>query len=157
MTAMIDEFEKWLAIQEKPSVNGEMTLGVINEYRTHMCKHAFEGGFNSAQALLSQGEPVGYLRFISNTNVKFIHNLVLKGASPFITPYPDIPVYIAPPSELFGKVEQLELDKAALIEYARKLLYAHELNAATMKKLAHTRIVAEQALSIPQPNCMGNE
>ena len=61
MTKVLDEFDKWLAIQEKPSVNGEMTLGVINKYRTHMCKHAFEGGFNSAQALLSQGEPVGYL------------------------------------------------------------------------------------------------
>ena len=55
-------------------------------------------------------EPVGYLRFISNTNVKFIHNLVLKGASPFLTPYPDIPVYLDPPSELFGKVEQLKLE-----------------------------------------------
>ena len=102
-------------------------------------------------------EPVGYLRFISNTNVKFINNLVLKGASPIITPYPDIPVYIAPPSELFGKVEQLELDKAELIKYARKLIYAHELNDTVMKKLAHTRIVAEQALAIPQPKCMESE
>ena len=102
-------------------------------------------------------EPIGYLRFISNTNVKFIHNLVLKGASPIITTYPDLPVYLAPQSELFGKVEQLNKDKAELIAYARKLIYAHELNATTMKKLAHTRIVAEQALAIPQPKCMESE
>ena len=60
MNKTIEEFEKWLLAQEKPAVEGEMTLGKINEYRTHMCKHAFEGGFNAAQALMSQGEPVGY-------------------------------------------------------------------------------------------------
>ena len=45
-------------------------------------------------------EPVGYLRFISNTIVKFIPNpdlkLVLKGASPIITTYPDLPVFLSP-------------------------------------------------------------
>ena len=91
----------------------------------------------------SQGEPVGYLRFISNTNVKFIHNLVLKGASPIITPYTDIPVYLAPQAELFGKVEQLKLEKAELIEYVRKL---HETLASINCKLA-----------IPQPKFMDNE
>ena len=156
MTKMIDEFEKWLSIQEKPSVNGEMTLGVINEYRTHMCKHAFEGGFNSAQALLSQGETVGYLRFISNTNLKFIHNLVLKGASPIITPYPDIPVYIAPPSELFEFSEQLELEKAELIEYARKIAGIIAQIILTNNEEKTKRLCIDSAL-IPQPKCMENE
>ena len=62
MNKTIEEFEKWLLAQEKPAVEGEMTLGKINEYRTHMCKHAFEGGFNAAQALMSQGEPRVLLR-----------------------------------------------------------------------------------------------
>ena len=60
-----------------------------------------------------------------------------------------LPVYLSPPS-----TEALQKDKAVLIEYARKLIYAHELNATTMKKLAHARIVAEQALAIPQPKFM---
>ena len=45
-------------------------------------------------------EPIGYLRFTSNIDVKFIPNnnlkLVLKGASPIITTYPDLPVYLSP-------------------------------------------------------------
>ena len=64
MNTTIEEFEKWLLAQEKPPVKGEMTLGKINEYRTHMCRHAFEGGFNAGQALLSQGEliPIAVVR-----------------------------------------------------------------------------------------------
>ena len=45
-------------------------------------------------------EPIGYLRFVSTIIVKFIPNpnlkLVLKGASPIITTYPDLPVFLAP-------------------------------------------------------------
>ena len=141
-------------------------------------------------------EPIGYLRFISNTNVKFIHNLVLKGASPIITPYPDIPVYLAPPatsqgeivawrlthfdgsyeivtneswqkvkkseplylappSELFGKVEQLNKEKAELIEYARKLHY--KLKHIDNYVIEEYENEAKEALAIPQPKCMESE
>ena len=56
--------------------------------------------------------------------------------------------------ELFGKTEQLNKDKAELIEYARKLRYAHELNSTTIETLDNVRFVSEQALSIAQPKCM---
>ena len=143
-------------------------------------------------------EPIGYLRFISNTNVKFIHNLVLKGASPIITPYPDIPVYLAPPatsqgeivawrlthfdgsyeivtneswqkvkkseplylappSELFGKVEQLNKEKAELIEYARKLLEIICLIDKGLESNFASQMEAATALYIPQPKCMENK
>ena len=108
-------------------------------------------------------EPVGYLRFISHTNVKFIHNLVLKGASPIITPYPDIPVYLAPPStealqkdnaELFGKVEQLKLEKTELIEYAKKLNIALENICGNRCNAENNPCEARDALAIQQPKCM---
>ena len=96
-------------------------------------------------------DPVGYLRFISNTNVKFIHNIVLKGASPIITPYPDIPVYLAPQAELFGKVEQLELEKVYLIDYAKILLEHHTRICKGLGSNFDAQMESEIALAIPQP------
>ena len=82
-----------------------------------------------AQALLSQGEPtvskmeivepVGYLRFKTINDVTFVPRdvrFVLHGASPHITTYPDLPLYLAQPS-----IEALQKDKAELIEYAEML------------------------------------
>ena len=47
-------------------------------------------------------DAVGYLKFTSNTDVVFTQNdetrLVLAGASPVITNYPNMPVYLAPPN-----------------------------------------------------------
>ena len=117
-----------------------------------LCKKAFEGGFNSAQALLSQGEPVGHVNKLPNGTISV-------GFSPSIAEKlnnNDL-LYLAPPSnealhkanaELFGKVEQLELDKADLIEYSRKIL-------KTISSYSVDGV--DNALLIPQPKCMENE
>ena len=80
--AKYPEFSTILMLHEEKSI-------CVSGIETIVPRHAlanFRAGYEAAQNILSQGEPVGYLRFISNTNIKFIHNLVLKGASPFITP-----------------------------------------------------------------------
>ena len=68
------------------------------------------------QALLSQGdptvskteivEPIGYLRFKTINDVTFVPRdvrFVLHGASPHITTYPDLPLYLATPATSQGK------------------------------------------------------
>ena len=92
------------------------------------------------QALLSQGEPVGYLRFITNETVKFIpkdnFKLVLKGASPIITSYPDLPVYTVPPL-----TEALQKDKAELY---KALVYENEALKAELTEAQSYKADAER-------------
>ena len=66
------------------------------------------------------------------------------------------PLYLAPPSELFGKVEQLKIEKAELIEYARKLHYA--LFDISLSKYGYgcSPKLAQDALSMSKPKCMEN-
>ena len=158
------------AIRQGMQESSDEHLGNANIHRADL-----DGLIAQAQSLLSQGdylemlnqcptgdevedyltyplpkiEPVGYLRFISNTNVKFIHNLLLKGASPFITPYPDIPVYLAPPS-----TEALQKDKAELIEYAEMLVEILSLIDKGLESNFEAQMEAATALAIPQPKCM---
>ena len=69
---------------------------------------------------LARSDAVGYLKFTSNTDVVFTQNdetrLVLAGASPVITDYPDMPVYIAPPN-----YKALQAENKELVEYIARL------------------------------------
>ena len=124
MNTTIEEFEKWLLKQEKPEATSGMTLGKMNEYRTHMCKIAFEGGFNAAQSILSQGEPV-YFGLLTDkygwesiTEKQYInHNKNDTYLS--VNKY-----YIAPPS-----TESLQKDNANLKEQLSKM--RHDLDKVT--------------------------
>lgn len=106
-----------------------------------------------AELQQSQGEPVGYLRFITNETVKFISKnnfkLVLKGASPIITSYPDLPVYTEPPL-----TEALQKDKEELIEYAENILGALDAIMIFGTNIDKAKEFAKMALAIPQPNCL---
>ena len=116
-----------------------------------------------AQALLSQGEPMGYLRFKTINDVTFVPRdvrFVLHGASPHITTYPDLPLYLVPPS-----TEALQKDKAELIEYAKWLIEHLFIIKNSQDSNLHRNILssiglaklAKDALDNPQPKCMQGE
>lgn len=144
MNKTIEEFEKWLLAQEKPAAEGEMTLGKINEYRTHMCKHAFEGGFNAAQALMSQGEPVGEPPI---AHLCMWHTEDMNGRDDGFEVCSEhtegaFPVYTSPTEA-----------NAELVEYAKKL--RDELD--TIESLSYIDSVhqcAKEALAISLPTAM---
>ena len=115
------------------------------------------------QALLSQGEPMGYLRFKTINDVTFVPRdvrFVLHGASPHITTYPDLPLYLVPPS-----TEALQKDKAELIEYAKWLIEHLFIIKNSQDSNLHRNILssiglaklANDALDNPKPKCMENE
>ena len=103
-----------------------------------------------AQALLSQGEPVGKVTSKLGDICAFKSSQVNKG---------DL-LYTAPPSteslqyEVSAKIGKLQKDKAELIEYASKL---HENIAGIAFLLETDNLMAElckDALDILQPKCM---
>ena len=113
MTKMLDEFEKWLLTQEKKPVKGEMTLGVINEYRSHMCKKAFEAGFNAGKEILPT-KAVAWRQTVhvekgGNKSIKYLYNNEKIMVD-------DEPLYTAQPS-----TEALQEDKANLKEQLSKM------------------------------------
>ena len=59
--------------------------------------------------------------------------------------------------QLFGKVEQLNKDKAELIEYAKILLEHHTRVCKGLGSNFDAQMESEIALAIPQPKCMENE
>ena len=100
-------------------------------------------------------DAVGYLKFTSNTDVVFTQNdetrLVLAGASPVITNYPNMPVYLAPPN-----YQALEDENKELIEYAGKLRRAISALDAFDLYRQYNECISEiqQALAIPLPAAM---
>ena len=122
---------------------------------------------NSFHRESSQGEPVAWARKWFAEGIKPYkernENGTMSWAKQFrLLPMTkskilndDVPLYASPPSELFGKVEQLNKDKAELIEYARKL---HEaLKSINFRVSDNLEIYTEEVLAIPQPKCMENE
>ena len=111
------------------------------------------------QAKCTTSEAVGYLKFTSNTDVVFTQNnetrLVLAGASPVITNYPDMPVYLAPPN-----YEALQAQNKQLVEYAgnlRETLVGVLFEISSGAKLIDPIDEINKALEIPLPAAMKGE
>ena len=171
MTIQLEEFEKWLLAQEKPAVEGEMTLGKINEYRTHMCRHAFEGGFNAAKALLSQGEliPIAYLAMTYTQDINARED-GFEVCSKFDSGA--FPVYLVPllTEALQKELEDLKLDIANYVSLNSSLLknnveliaYAKQLRSSFLINMlrnpscgkSKNEIIDEIDKLNPQPQCM---
>ena len=149
MNTTIEEFQKWLLAQEKKPVKGEMTLGKINEYRTHMCKHAFEGGFNAAQDLLSQGKPVAWLVEGIDAYTDYARAVGTAQANMRAIK----PLFLTQPS-----TESLQKDKAEMIAYIENLLkplqnFVDKVDRGEARSVqSYTEM--KNALAIPQPQCM---
>ena len=90
MTKIIDEFEKWLITQDKAPAPAPMNLQALA-----LAEIAFEAGYESAQAILSQGEPVAYLCYLGTNMSDPSENSLYIGNE--FTPNA-FPVYRAPPS-----------------------------------------------------------
>ena len=157
MNIMIEEFEKWLLAQEKPPVKGGMTLGKLNEYRTHVCRHAFEGGFNAGQSLLLQGNPEAWM-YINNDGEceEISHKSFYKEPNSYMLDIGFTPLYTAPPpTEAFQKeLDKLTEDKAELIEYTNKLI--GHIDAVRYGELSGIQKdnESEYVLAFPKPMCM---
>ena len=155
--AKYPEFSTILMLHEEKSIG-------VSGIETIVPRHAlanFKAGYEAAQALLSQGEPVGYIE------VNQYNEYRLEPADLF--DYSKIEkdikhnIYLSPPStealqkenaELLGKLEQLKLDKAELIDYAKMLPGGHKANsflATTNKQISD---FSNKSLSFQQPKCM---
>ena len=161
--AKYPEFSTILMLHEEKSIG-------VSGIETIVPRHAlanFKAGYEAAQALLSQGEPVGYIE------VNQYNEYRLEPADLF--DYSKIEkdikhnIYLSPPStealqkenaELLGKLEQLKLDKAELIEYAEMLkLSLNTLAFSVARKEGEETYFAhiKEALEKHKPKCMENE
>ena len=120
---------------------GEAENKVIVDYDEKLKSFYINDNQPSTEAL--QGEPVGYIGDLKYTpfEVKKISRGKILDT--------DIPLYTAPPS-----TEDLQKDKAELIEYARKLYSKFDFIKGYAKDLEEAENEAKQALAIPQPKCM---
>ena len=125
---------------------------------------------NSFHRESSQGEPVAWARkwFVDGTKpykepnengrVSWAKQFRLLPMTKSKILNDDVPLYATPQPELFGKVEQLKIEKAELIEYAKYL--RERIDTATKANLLTTSDIyylLGQTLISPKPKCMENE
>ena len=150
------EFSTILMLHEEKSIG-------VSGIETIVPRHAlanFRAGYEAAQALLSQGEPVGHV--ISEGIERYgahIKDGLAHGTKLFKAP-PSTESLQKDNAELFGKTEQLNKDKAELIEYAKKLRETIEAMATNgwmycgVEGLDEAQQKVLNALETPQPQCM---
>ena len=127
----------------------EFSRGTLDFYTAAIEKLTEE----KVRAECTTSEAVGYLKFTTNTDVVFTQNnetrLVLAGASPVITNYPNIPVYLAPPN-----YEALLAQNKQLVEYAGKLRQHLQNICGNRCNAENNPCEARDALAIPLPAAM---
>ena len=130
-----------------------------NLFSAEQAKAMFEYLLADEQAILSQGETVAWRLTHFDGSYEIVTNESWQKVKK------SEPLYLAPQYELFGKVEQLKIDNAELIEYAKWLakhltIIKNSINSNDYHKmLSNTAMasLAKEALDNPQPKCMGNK